>query len=89
MPVAHLIIKGKVQGVFYRASAKKQADSMGITGWVKNTDAGHVELLASGSAEDIKAYIEWCKQGPPKAVVTEVAITKKDEVKFDGFEIRT
>ena len=88
MPAAHLIVKGKVQGVFYRASAKKMADSMGITGWVRNTDAGHVEILATGSAGNLEKFTEWCKQGPPKAAVANIAVTNKDEGDFDGFEIR-
>lgn len=87
MPTVHLVIKGKVQDVFYRASSQIKAKSLGITGWVKNTDEGHVELLGSGSTEDIEALITWCKQGPPQAIVTDVIITSKDEVEFRGFEI--
>ena len=48
MPTIHILVKGKVQGVFYRATAKEMADRYGITGWVRNTEEGNVELMASG-----------------------------------------
>lgn len=88
MPAVHLLVKGRVQGVFYRASAKKMADELGISGWVKNTGEGHVEILAEGNEQDIKAFIHWCKQGPPKALVTNLVVTEKEDGQiFDGFEI--
>jgi acylphosphatase len=87
MQTVHLLVTGKVQGVFYRATAKKMAESMGIAGWVKNTANGNVEILAQGNEEDVKAYIHWCKQGPPKAVVTNLAVTERDDVAMEGFEI--
>lgn len=87
MATVHLLIKGKVQGVFYRASAKEVADNFGITGWVKNTREGNVEALACGEAASVNAFIEWCKQGPPKANVTAVIITPQNEVSFKSFEI--
>jgi acylphosphatase len=88
MATVHLLVQGKVQGVFYRASAKKAADSNNITGWVKNTDAGDVEITASGTDEDIQQFIAWCKQGPPRANVTNVVVTKREEEKFEEFEVR-
>lgn len=53
MPTFHLLIKGKVQGIFYRASAKETADKTGITGWVKNTPEGDVEAVATGTEEQL------------------------------------
>ncbi|HVU55234.1 MAG TPA: acylphosphatase [Puia sp.] len=72
MPTVHLLIKGKVQGVFYRASAKAAAERLHITGWVKNTPEGHVEALASGEEGGLRQFVEWCRKGPGKAVVSEV-----------------
>jgi len=72
MPTIHLLIKGKVQGVYYRASAKEVADRLHLSGWVKNTREGHVEVLASGHEEDLRRFVEWCKQGPERAVVSEI-----------------
>lgn len=83
----HLTITGKVQGVYYRASAKETASRLGITGWVKNTRSGDVEITASGHNEAIDLFIHWCKQGPPNAVVKEVVITKTPDESFDTFEV--
>jgi len=77
MPTVHLLIKGKVQGVFYRASAKTAAERLHITGWVKNTPEGHVEALASGEEGDLRQFVEWCRKGPAEAVVSEVIELEK------------
>lgn len=87
MSTVHLIIKGKVQGVFYRATAKDVAEELGITGWVKNTPEGNVEIVASGNEEQINDFVGWCKKGPEKAVVTDVRITNREEEKFKSFNI--
>jgi acylphosphatase len=87
MPTIHLTIKGKVQGVFFRASAKDKADEIGVRGWVKNTDDGNVEAMVNGNKEQLQKFIEWCKTGPPRAVVTDIAITYKEEEIFDGFRV--
>lgn len=88
MPAVHLLIKGKVQGVFFRATAKKIAEQMGITGWVKNTDAGDVEAVACGSNEQLQQFISWCKKGPEKAVVTSVEVKNIEEQSFSGFKVQ-
>ena len=62
---AHLIISGKVQGVWFRASTKQKAEQLGIAGWVKNTDNGRVEALIEGDEKQIQDMIKWCHQGPP------------------------
>jgi acylphosphatase len=87
MPTVHLLIKGKVQGVFYRATAKDVAKELGLTGWVKNTKEGNVEALASGSDEQLQQFISWCRQGPAKAIVTDVAINFIEEEVFEAFSI--
>lgn len=87
MPTVHLIIKGKVQGVFYRATAQEVAEELHVTGCVKNTPEGKVEITASGSEEQLQKFISWCKQGPPKAVVTNVSVNQIAEEEFDGFKI--
>ena len=73
----HLLITGQVQGVFFRASTKKQADNLGIKGWVRNLPDGQVEVLAEGEAEAIKKLIAWCHNGPLRAHVHEVTVTPK------------
>ena len=87
MPTIHLLISGKVQGVFYRASAKELAERLKINGWVKNTKEGDVEVLASGSDENLSKFAEWCKKGPSGANVTNVAVTNTDEKPDHGFKI--
>jgi len=82
-----LIISGKVQGVFFRASTKDQAVILDVKGWVKNTADGKVEILASGSDSSVNKFIEWCRQGPPQAKVTKVDILREDEKKFERFSI--
>ncbi len=69
---AHLFIEGKVQGVFFRASAKEQADKLGLNGWVRNLSDGSVEIQVEGEKETLKRFLEWCKTGPPNALVTNV-----------------
>ncbi len=87
MKTIHLLIKGKVQGVFYRAKAKKMADKLGLNGWIKNTKEGNVVAVATGSEESLNEFINWCKKGPKDAKVTEVIVTSKDNDSFNGFSI--
>lgn len=88
MQTVRLIIKGKVQGVFYRASAKEQAERLHIRGWVRNTEDGHVECLVSGPDDRVNRFIAWCRQGPSAAHVTGVDVYPSDEQQLDGFQIR-
>jgi acylphosphatase len=87
MPTVHLLIKGKVQGVYYRASAKDRAYELGIKGWIRNTKQGDVEAMASGQLEAITNFINWCKKGPKLASVTTVEISEKADQLFDDFSI--
>lgn len=87
MPTLHLIIEGEVQGVFYRASAMKKARQMGITGWVKNTPESHVEIIASGTMEQLLDFVEWCNEGPPNAKVYIIKSHKINDQHFDEFKI--
>jgi acylphosphatase len=83
----HVIIKGKVQGVFFRATAKEVADKIGVSGWVRNTPEGDVEAVASGSEEQVNAFIEWCRKGPRSAVVTNVETRVAEDQQFTSFQI--
>lgn len=83
----HLTITGKVQGVFYRASAKKMAEQLGLTGWVRNTPDGNVELVASGPHGALQALIQWCRQGPKDARVADVLVQAQEQKVFPGFRI--
>ena len=83
----HIVVDGKVQGVFYRATTKETADSLGITGWVKNREDGCVEMMASGTDKEIEALIAWCWEGPKRASVTNVIVADKESEIFTGFSI--
>jgi acylphosphatase len=82
-----IIVSGKVQGVFYRQSTKEKAITIGITGTVENLLTGQVKIIATGTKEQIEVLINWCKQGPPKAVVTSVEISELSLQSFDRFSI--
>lgn len=85
----HLVISGRVQGVFFRAHTKEQADLLGITGWVKNLDTGQVEVVAEGESNAIDRFVDWCRQGPRLASVSRVEIADEPpEGNFSSFSIR-
>ncbi|MGK0444389.1 MAG: acylphosphatase [Bermanella sp.] len=66
----HVYVSGKVQGVYYRASAAKKAQSLGLSGWVKNLADGRVELFAQGTSDALEKLINWCQKGPVLAKVS-------------------
>jgi len=88
MPTVHLLIKGKVQGVYYRASAREEAQALGLTGWVRNTPEGDVEAVASGDQVSIDKFIAWCHRGPRQSKVVSVEVSQLPEEGFEGFAIR-
>jgi acylphosphatase len=89
MPTVHLIITGRVQGVSYRFQAKEMATNLSLTGWVRNTSEGHVEATVSGPAPVLKQFIDWCRQGPRLASVSDVIVQHVPEISFNDFSIRT
>lgn len=72
--VRRLIITGKVQGVYYRASMATAAQSLGVLGWVRNCGDGSVEALLAGDGESVAALIGWARRGPPAARVEHVRV---------------
>lgn len=83
----YLKIHGLVQGIFFRANTQKEALKLGLSGWVRNTADGGVEVLAQGKKKDIDTFINWCHKGPTHARVDLVDIewkqTKNDLLNFD------
>lgn len=73
-----LSIEGRVQGVWFRESTRRQAQSMGVKGWVRNRPDGSVEVLAEGSADAVDKLIQWSHQGPPAARVDRVKISEEN-----------
>ena len=85
----HVIISGRVQGVWYRASTKQKAEQLGITGWVKNTIEGGVEAVFEGEEKIIEDMIKWCYNGPPNAMVKDVKVKRQTLINdFNGFSIK-
>lgn len=89
MPVrAHLFVRGKVQGVFFRQSMREVALRHGVKGWVRNLPDGRVEAVLEGEREAVEAVIEWARRGPPRARVEGVDVSWEDyRGEFDGFHI--
>jgi acylphosphatase len=84
----HLKIHGKVQGVFFRATAKAKAGELGLVGWVRNNPEGSVEIIAEGHREDLESYITWCNSGPTNSRVDHVSVEWSDyEEEFEDFKI--
>ncbi|MBB3912142.1 acylphosphatase [Sphingomonas desiccabilis] len=81
----HLWITGRVQGVSYRAWMIEQAESLGITGWVRNRADGSVEAVVSGPAEQVDALVARTHRGPPAARVTAVIVTDTPAAVHTGF----
>ncbi|MFP4032717.1 MAG: acylphosphatase [Desulfococcaceae bacterium] len=88
MARAHVSIRGKVQGVFFRAETQRAAEERGVNGWVRNRPDGSVEAVFEGTEKAVFSMVEWCKGGSPQAVVEDVSVDWSDyKGEFDGFEI--
>ncbi len=84
-----LLIKGKVQGVFYRKSAAEKATEIGLTGFVKNLPDGNVYTEAQGTQERLNEFEQWCRRGPQHAVVESVETTPLSTLfEEDRFSVR-
>jgi acylphosphatase len=87
MKTVRIKIEGNVQGVFYRQSAQEKALALGIKGTVKNCDDDSVEIVATGPKEQLDKLIQWCWEGPPRAVVTNVTTQELPLQQFSYFSI--
>ncbi len=86
---AHVIVSGKVQGVFFRAETKRAAERFDVFGWVRNKSDGTVEALFEGDRERVESMVNWCKGGPPHAKVKSLDVEWDDSSdEFKSFEIR-
>jgi acylphosphatase len=70
----HLTIRGRVQGVYFRASAAYEAQNLGLTGWVRNCLDGSVEAVAEGDKNSVENLVAWCRHGPRGAKVESVEV---------------
>jgi len=89
MPRIHVVIKGRVQGVFFRQSAVDAAEDEGLAGWVRNLPDGDVEIVAEGPRENLGRFRNWCAAGPEGARIQDVIeLPDRETGEFRVFSIR-
>jgi acylphosphatase len=85
---AHVLIDGRVQGVFFRSETLSVARQHNLTGWVKNLPDGRVEAIFEGDEDDVEKAVQWCHKGPPHAMVRQVSVTSEPyQGEFEAFSI--
>jgi acylphosphatase len=85
---AHVIITGRVQGVFFRLETQHAAESRKVNGWVRNKTDGSVEAVFEGGRDNVDATLSWCRKGPPRSRVDDVKITWQAYTgEFSGFNV--
>lgn len=88
MKTQHLRIEGRVQGVWFRESMRREAERLGVTGWVRNLPDGSVEAVVQGSVEAVDALLVWSRTGPPMARVERI-VPSVAEGHYTVFEKRS
>ncbi|MCD2195492.1 acylphosphatase [Actinomycetospora endophytica] len=88
MSARHAVVHGRVQGVFYRASAEQEAARLGVAGWVRNLPDGTVELVLEGDDGAVDRMLEWAGRGPSRAEVTHVDVQERPAEGHTGFDQR-
>ena len=82
------MVSGRVQGVFFRDTARRRAESAGVAGWVRNTPDGAVEAVFEGDPAAVEQMVEFCRRGPSRAEVTGIEVVDEEPEALSGFEIR-
>ena len=82
------MIGGRVQGVFFRDTARQRAEAAGVAGWIRNTPDGTVEAVFEGKPEAVERMVEFCRRGPRGAEVSTVDVTDEEPEGLSGFEVR-
>ncbi len=85
---AHVIVRGMVQNVFFRASCRDEATRLGVSGFVSNLRDGRVEGVFEGEARAVRAIVDWCRKGPPDAIVESIEVTFEEPAGEIGFRVR-
>lgn len=84
----HVIVSGRVQGVSYRDTCRRVAEAHDVTGWVRNLRQSQVEAVFEGSAAAVDAVMDWARQGPDLAVVSDVKVREEAPQGLEGFQVR-
>ena len=85
---ARVVVRGEVQGVFFRAETSSRAQSLGLAGWVRNNPDGTVEAVFEGLRERVESMVRWCARGPSGALVTDVQVFPESPRGEAGFAVR-
>jgi acylphosphatase len=85
---AHVRIRGRVQGVFFRADARVRAESLGVAGWIRNAEDGSVEAVFEGDDERVRSMVDWCRRGPSGSRVEDVEVKYEEPTGEIGFDVR-
>lgn len=83
-----VVIDGVVQGVWFRASTQREANALGLAGWVRNLSDGRVEAVFEGTAPAVARMLDWCRRGPDRAIVTSVEIADETPEGLIGFLVK-
>ncbi len=84
----HVWVEGHVQGVWFRESCRRLATQLGLAGWVRNRPDGRVEAVFEGTPPAVNQTVEWCRQGPSRAVVTGLSVVDEPPAGEEGFSVR-
>jgi acylphosphatase len=85
---ARVFVSGRVQGVYFRDTTRRQAESLGVVGWVRNSPDGRVEAVFEGQEPDVQRLLDWCHRGPSRARVDQVEVEWLPATgEFTGFDI--
>jgi acylphosphatase len=82
-----VLVSGRVQGVFFRATCTDRARALDLAGWVRNAPDGRVEAVFEGASEAVEAMVAWCREGPPSAHVVAVDVAEEAVEGEDGFRV--
>jgi acylphosphatase len=83
-----VVVRGRVQGVFFRDSARREARSRGVAGWVGNRGDGAVEAVFEGAPADVESLVDFCRRGPRGADVARVETSEEEPEGLTGFDVR-
>jgi acylphosphatase len=82
------VVRGRVQGVFFRDTARRRAEAAGVSGWIRNRPDGAVEAVFEGDPERVEEMVEFCRHGPSRAEVVKVEVIDEEPEGLSGFDVR-
>ena len=83
-----IVARGRVQGVFFRDSTRRKAESLGVAGWARNREDGAVEVVAEGEDDAVEALVDYVRRGPGHAEVSDVDVSEEEPEGLSGFQTR-